>query len=150
MLSELHKCSSALSVFKWTLHTRVPKCYYIQVQTYWHSPYASTHVWTTMIKNISRSLNVRHFNLIKLLLEIYSSSLSRKIRYPLKVFAINVDFNFLNQQHKLFSIYWNNIFKAGENFLTKIFIFIKFCMQNCLFLRMETNNIYFTKIIFAE
>ena len=59
----------------------------------------------------------------------------------LKVCAPQVNINLLNPQCKLSSIWWNNMFKFVENFLTMIcmicifLISIRFRMQNCLFLR---------------
>ena len=56
----------------------------------------------------------------------------------LKVSAPQVNINLLNPQRKLSSIWWNNMFKFVEDFLTMICVFlisIKFRMQNYLLLR---------------
>ena len=49
-------------------------------------------------------INIRNFNLIKLLLEINLSFPSRNIRSPFKVLALKIDINLLNQQSKSCSI----------------------------------------------
>ena len=82
------------------------------------------YVWRMMVINISLSLNLRIFNLIKLMMEINSSSLSRKIRSPLKVCGLKVNVDLLNRQRKPNSILWNSIFKVGKNVFDYDHIFV--------------------------
>ena len=66
---------------------------------------------------------MRNFNLIKLLLEVNSSSLIPQTRSPIKAWALKIDINILSQKHKWSSI-WLLLLLIYLTFAQKIMVHI--------------------------